>query len=311
MCKIRNILTSCVFLQKKRNESFIKLTTMKTIKILRPLAYSCLILLGCLSGTQAQQPQIKARQASLAVSPASVDAKVKRGASYTQNFTLTNSTGTRLKFRCSVGDFWYDENNKRLTGRAGTLPRSASLWLQFSSEEVIIEPFSSAVVKAVITVPPGVSGSFYTVPTFEGMPVDKPPVVSANENSTASIGIRFRGVMMLTTDEGAEYNVEIMKGQITPPTAASELEINLDLRNRGSAHAKVRGAFAILNSSGTLVGRGNIEEKRFLPTQRDRLNNKWSGELSPGNYTGVITLSYNRVGLEPTSLVYEIPFTVK
>jgi hypothetical protein len=116
---------------------------------------------------------------------------------------------------------------------------------------------------------------------------------------------------MLTTSEGSEYNVEVMSGSITPPTASTEFQMNLDLRNRGTAHAKVRGAYAILNSAGTLAGRGTIGEKTFLPTQRKSLESRWSGELAPGNYICVATLSYNRVGLEPSSLIYEIPFTVK
>lgn len=257
--------------------------------------------------------EAQAQSASVAISPASIDARVKPGASYTQNFTITNNTGERLRFRCSVEDVWYDEQNRRLTGRAGTLPRSASLWTQFTPSEIIIEPHSSATVKAVITVPQTAAGSFNIVPVFEGMPADKPvaDAIVKTSTATATIGIRFRGLMLLTTTEGAEYNVEIMGGQISPPTGSREMEINLDLRNRGNAHAKVRGAFAILDASGKLTGRGNIEEKRYLPTQRTNLHSKWSGELPPGNYTCVVTLSYNRVGLEPTSLVYEIPFTVK
>ena len=275
-------------------------------KFLQLFVCSSIALLVCFSAANAQQ-------ASVTISPASIDAKVKRGASYTQNFTITNNTAARLIARCSFTDFWYDENNKRLNGRAGTLPRSASLWAQFSPAEIIVEPNSSAVVKAVITVPQSASGGYYTVPNFELNPVA--PQAAAGENfsnvSTAAIGIRFRGLMMFTTEDGAEYNVEIMGGKISPPTISSELEINLDVRNRGTAHAKVRGSFAVLNSSGALAGRGNIDEKRYLPAQRDFIKSRWAGDLPPGNYTCVVTLSYNRVGLESTSLVYELPFTVK
>lgn len=277
---------------------------MKTYKPINFIFSSIVIILAGFSALFAQT-------ASVTISPASIDAKVKRGASYTQNFVITNNTPERLKFTCSFNDFWYDEKNNRLTGKAGTLPRSASLWMQFTPSEIIVEPKSSATVKAVITVPLTVSGGYYTVPVFEGAPFKEPvnkmmPVSTAN----ASIGIRFRGMMLFTTLEGAEYNIEIMNGQVTPPTATSELKINLDVRNRGTAHARVRGAFAILNSDGTLVGRGTIDEKRYLPTQRDFIKGTWSGELPPGNYTCVATLSYNRVGLEPVSLVYELPFKV-
>lgn len=253
----------------------------------------------------------RAQQASVAITPASIDAKVQRGTSYTQNFTISNNTSAPLKFRCSVNDMWYDEQNNRLTARAGTFPRSASLWIQFTPSEIVVQPNSSATVKAVITVPQGATGSFYTVPVFEGMPLENSQKVAQTNVSTASIGVKFRGMMMFTTSEGSEYNIEIMNGKVSPPTASSELQMNLDLRNRGTAHARVRGAFAILNASGALAGRGNIEEKRYLPTQRDFIKGKWAGELAPGKYTCLVTLSYNRIGLEPTSMVYEIPFEVK
>src|SRR5258706_11827143 len=153
-----------------------------------------LVLLIC-SGSVMAQP------ASVAITPASIDTKVKAGASYTQSFTLSNSTNERLRFRCSANDMWFDEQNRRITTDAGTQPRSASLWIQFTPSEVIIEPHGSAVVKATITIPQIASGSFYTVPVFEAALVEKPlmQTVAQTTDSTASIGIRFRGLMMLTT----------------------------------------------------------------------------------------------------------------
>jgi hypothetical protein len=290
--------------------SFIFMKIKKPIcRSLLFLIYTFILLLGSPNSVQAQ------KQASITVMPASLDAKIKGGSSYTQNFTLVNSTDMRLRFNCSVGDFWYNSENKRVNGRPGTLPRSASPWVQFSPAEIVIEPNSSAVIKAVVTVPQGVSGSYFTMPIFEASPADKPnliePTAKIENTATAAIGIRFRGLMMFTTEGTSEYNVEIMGGRILPPTASSELEMQLDLRNRGTAHANLRGAFAILNSSGALVGRGKTEEKRYLPGQRNVLRGAWAGELPPGNYTCVITLSYNRVGLEPVTLVYELPLSVK
>src|SRR6266576_1543259 len=81
---------------------------------------------------------------SLGLTPALVDANVKRGLTYNQNFTVVNNTNTRLRFHCSVSDYWYDEHNGKLLGRPGTLPRSASSWVQFAPNEVVVEPRSSA-----------------------------------------------------------------------------------------------------------------------------------------------------------------------
>jgi hypothetical protein len=171
----------------------------------------------------------------------------------------------------------------------------------------------SGVIKATITVPKDASGSFYTVPVFEAAPVEK-RVISGTANAfsaTASIAIRFCALMMLTTETGAEYNVEIMGSKVVPPTASAEMELSLDLRNRGTAHAKVRGAYAIVDSAGKLAGRGKIDEKRFLPTQRNSITSKWSGELKPGDYTAIVTLSYDRVNMDPMSLVQELSFQVR
>jgi hypothetical protein len=117
-------------------------------------------------------------------------------------------------------------------------------------------------------------------------------------------------MMMFTTLDASEYNVEIMGGKISPPSASTELAMELDVFNRSTAHIHLRGAFAIINPSGVLVGRGDIPTKKYFPAQRNLIETGWSGELPPGNYTSVVTLSYDRVGMTPATLVYEIPFTV-
>jgi hypothetical protein len=265
-------------------------------------------LLSCFATASAQK-------ISVAITPASIDAKVSRGASYVQVFTLVNDTGTRLRFKCSLADMWYDENNNRVAGLAGTSERSASSWIQLTPEATIVEPHSSGKVNAVITIPRTAAGSYYSVPVFEAMPVDEPlsPDATLPKVSTAkaTIGLRFNGLIMLTTLDAAEYNVEIMGGRITAPSASTELALELDIRNRGNAHVRVHGAFAILNGSGILVGRGSIEEKRFLPEQKNILPAGWAGELPAGTYTSVITLSYDRVGKEPATLAYELPLIVQ
>jgi hypothetical protein len=248
---------------------------------------------------------------SLGLTPALVEAKVKRGATYTAAFSLSNNTGTRMRFRAATGDYWYDEHNSRVTGPPGTLPRSASLWVQFSPAEFVVEANSSATVKAIITVPAAANGSYYTSPIFEGEPTDARAAPPGSGTIIASVAIRFRGLLLLTTEDAAEYNVEITNGSAAPPTATSALEIQLGVRNRGTAHARTRGIFAILNASGSLAGRGRLEGKSFLPGQRDTLKAQWTGELPPGLYRAVVTLTYDRVGLEPATLLYEIPFEVR
>jgi hypothetical protein len=249
---------------------------------------------------------IHAQKQSLGLTPALVDANVKPGLTYTQNFTVVNNTTTRLRFHCSVSDYWYDEHNARLSGRPGTLPRSASLWIQFAPEDVLVEPNTSTTIKAIISVPKDASGGYYTIPFFEGEPAEKPDLKAGS-----TFAVRLGGLLMLATEGKSEYNVEVKSGKVQPPTGSSELEIQLDIQNHGTSHVRLRGMFAILDSTGKLVGRGRNEEKTYLPGQRDFYKAPWGDDLAPGHYTAVVTLTYDRAGLEPATLVYELPFDLK
>lgn len=270
-------------------------------KILFSFASACLAL-WCSIGTAVQAQ-------TLGLTPAIMEATVKRGGTYSNTFTLSNGTNARLRVRCLVSDYWYNEHNQRITGRAGTLPRSASLWVQFTPTEFIIEPRSSGHVQATITVPQGAAGGYYAVPIFETENADASSLaLPVAGTARANLKIRFEGLLLLTTEDATEYNVEIMAGQVVPPTAASPLEMNLDVRNRSTAHARVHGVYALLDASGKLAGRGKIEEKRYMPGQRDSLKTAWAGALAPGHYTALVTLSYDRGGMEPATLVYELPF---
>jgi hypothetical protein len=272
-------------------------------KLLFFFASACIALL-CSAGNSI-------RAQSLGLTPAIMDATVKRGHTYTNTFTLSNGTNTRLRVRCLVSDYWYDEHNQRITGRAGTLPRSASLWVQFTPSEFIIEPRSSGTVQAIITVPLRASGGYYVAPVFETEDADASARAPQAEGmARATMKLRFEGLLLLTTEDATEYNVEIMAGKIASPTASSPLEMNLDVRNRSTAHARVRGVYALLYASGKLAGRGKIEEKRYMPGQHDSIKTLWAGELAPGLYTALVTLSYDRAGMEPTTLIYELPFEV-
>lgn len=261
------------------------------------------ILLGAL-GAGAANAQ------SLGVSPAFVDAKVKSGATYTRDYTITNNSGARLVVRCSVADYWFDDQtNTRVDGRPGTLPRSASSWVQFSPAEVFVEPHASAVVRVVITVPQSAAGGFYTVPTFDIEAAEARP--ARDGTASAAVAVNFRGLLLLSTAGNSEYNVEIVGGKAAPPTPSSPLGIVLDVRNRSTAHVGLRGQFAILNAAGGFAGRGRIDEQRYMPGQRRELATSWPGELTPGHYTAVVTLTYERAGQEPASLLYEQAFEVR
>jgi hypothetical protein len=245
---------------------------------------------------------------SVAMSPAFVEASVKRGTTFTQSFTISNGTTSRLRFQTSVSDYGNDEKNNRVVGRAGTLPRSASAWVQFSPSEVVVEPGTSAEVAVIVTVPSTAEGGRYAMCFFEGEPADAP---SQSSTASATIRVRLGAPLLLSVAGASKYDVAVLGGEVSPPTATSELLADLDVINRGDAHARFAGMFAILDGNGRLAGRGRIEEKRFFPGQHDTYRVRWAGELAPGHYTLIVTLKYDRAGADPGSLLHELRFDVE
>jgi hypothetical protein len=276
---------------------------MLTKRLLLRIGAAPLLLLAALSAQAiAQQSQ------SVGLSPAYLDADVKPGSVYTQEFAVSNRTSARLRFRASLGDLGYDAENRRVEARPGTTPRSASPWVRFVPDELTVEPGGSAKFKAVITVPDSARGGYYTVPYFQGEPVEEQ---STPGRLSQGVAVRLGGLLLLATSSGSEYRVLVKGGAVVPPSSSSPLSLALDLKNEGNAHAVLKGTFAFLDGSSRVAGRGQISEQRLLPGQRAQAESEWAGELPPGDYTAVVTLTYARAGSQPATLVYEIPFAVK
>ncbi|MBC7796639.1 MAG: hypothetical protein H7Z37_07190 [Pyrinomonadaceae bacterium] len=257
-------------------------------------------------------PTTPVRKPSLGVAPAIVIANVKPGKTFTQEFTLANGSDGYVRFRCSLGDYWFDKDNAPVLASAGTLERSASPWIQFTPSEVLIAPQSSVVVKAVISIPQNAVGGYYSMPFFEGEAAEPPNSVASKGEirAVSSIALRIGGLIMLSTEKDSDYNIEIVNGKATPPTDSTELELTLDVINRGNVHAYLKGLFAILDDKGQLVGQGKIEDRMAMPSQSRTLKGIWSGDLPPGDYTVLSTISFERAGLAPMSLVNEVPLKV-
>lgn len=288
-----------------RKDARKNLETVNKSSVLTNLAALLLLCGGMSLGANAQQTQ------SVGLSPAYLEAYVGRGQAYNQEFTIVNKTTTRLRFHCSVSDFWYDEKGDRLEGRPGTLPHTASTWVQFTPSEIIVEPMSSAKFTAVISVPANATGGYYTIPYFQGEQAEEPNHPSQKKlTAEYSVAVRLGGLMMFATTEGSEYNLSVKGGAVHPPTATSPLELELEAENLGNAHVLLHGTYAFLDANGRVAGRGQFEEQRYLPGQRRSFKTDWAGDLAPGHYTAILTLTYPRAGSTPTSFVYEIPFDV-
>lgn len=256
------------------------------------------LIFGCFELTASAQ------NAGVGVSPLVIETTAEKGGAFVSRFTVTNNLPTPVVVRASVKDVWHD-GGRRVEAEPGTQPRSASSWLRFNPSEVVVKPRGTATIEAVVSVPPSASGSYYTMPVFDFSRADG----AGGEGPGAKVGFRFQGRIVVTTPDAAPA-LKIAGGEVAPPTNATPLVLTLDLSNTGNAHLAPAVTFAVVDGSGRLVGRGKMPTRKLMPSESAPASGTWAGELPPGRYNVVSSVSY-KAGPDTTkTVVKEITFAV-
>jgi hypothetical protein len=118
--------------------------------------------------------------------------------------------------------------------------------------------------------------------------------------------IRLGSLVLLSAESTEQYGIQISDAQLTPPAAARTLKLDFLLSNQGNSHIFPEAKLAILDSRRRLAGKAEAEVRRFFPLQKDRLSVSYAGELPPGNYTAILTVSYGPDMIDTA----EFPFSV-
>lgn len=87
------------------------------------------------------------------------------------------------------------------------------------------------------------------------------------------------------------------------------MSLDFDLLNAGNTHIFPLARVAVLDAAHKLVAKADNQEevKRFLPGQKNSVHVGWTGNLPPGEYSAVLTVSYGEDRIE----TQQIPFAVK
>ena len=240
-----------------------------------------LVFAGLLSGLPLRaQTDISAQTSpavekpSISLSPAVVMAKGSFGQALTQTLTLTNNTGADLGFDLVAQDVIV-KNGKRVFVPAGELPDSIAASAVFSPKSVFIRAHTSGIVDLRLTLPAktdvrAVSAIF--------MGTDKLRTSSSAVAMTASLAALFTFNL---TD-----NVKLQQepAQVTPASSTENMKITQWLANIGSEPVLPEGTAAILNASGTLVGKATFAPQRLLPGERLRFVAEYPDQLKSGEY---------------------------
>ena len=228
-----------------------------------------------------QTAAVLAARSSVSLAPAVVLVRCKFGQSYTQTLTLTNQTQQDFVFEMVAQDVVV-RDGKRGFVPAGETARGIAETAVFSQKRVVVKPGQSAMVGVTFTVPQETSLRA-AVALFRGSNkvLGGGPVMM-----TASLGALF------TFTVSENFQVEGSSVTVSAQSATANLGITQVLTNSGSEPVIAGGVAALLNETGTLVGKALFEEQRLLPGEQLAFRTEYPGELKTGRYRVFASFRY-------------------
>jgi hypothetical protein len=239
------------------------------------------------------------------LTPGTVEMKFVPGQPVSFDLEFTNAGSAPIEMHTTVSDWGYDEKGGKIFPPSGTLPRSAATWVEVVPQTFTVPGNQSGKMRVMITPPAKAEGGYYCVIFAESKPVLSREATKKEEAIYANF--RMGSLVMLTAEHTERYKIEVGTPKLKPPTATQPLSVEVPLENQSNTHIFARAEMAVLDANRKPVARIASNPVRLLPQQKDTLSLTWSGEISPGNYTGLLTVVYadNKLSTQ------EVPFTVE
>lgn len=211
---------------------------------------------------------------SISLSPAVVMAKGNFGQGLTQTLTLTNQTARDFAFEMVAEDVVV-KDGKRTFVAAGETPNSIAATAVFTQKTVLVKAFTSLSVDVRLTIP-AKTDVRAIVAMFRG--TDKLPSSNGAVGMTASLG----SLITFNLSDNVKLQPEAVR--VIPASESANMKITEWISNSGAEPVLPEGAAAILNSTGTLVGKATFDPQRLLPGERLEFSAEYPGDLPPGSY---------------------------
>ena len=218
----------------------------------------------------------------ISLSPSVVMLTGEAGQSHRQTLRLTNHTARELAFTLDAQDV-VGENGRRTFLAAGEHPGSIAATAVFSSKEIVVPPNGVAAVDVTVTVPRG-SAIRGVAAVFRGQ-----TIVGSQRGvaMTASLGA------LMTFTLSTDLRIDGATPEVDEQTDASNLALTEWVTNVGAEPVVAGGAAALLNASGTLVGKVPVEPQRLMPGERLAFKAEYPDLLPPGRYRAILSLEYD------------------
>ena len=233
---------------------------------------------------------------SISLSPAVIMAKGNFGQGLTQTLTLTNQTARDFAFDLIAEDVVI-KDGKRVFVPAGETPNSIASTAVFSQKAVVIKAFSSGTVDVRLTLPTQ-TDIRAVVAMFRG--TDKLPTSTGAVGMTASLGA------LITFNLTDNVKLAPEPVQVKPATDSANMTVSQWIANTGAEPALPEGTAAVLNASGSLVGKATFAAQRLLPGERLEFSAEYPADLAPGKYRALCSFQFDGKTLTSES-TFDVP----
>lgn len=219
---------------------------------------------------------------TITIAPASLSLKGSAGKMHTQNFKVSNLTGTSYSFKVDIADVIV-ENGQRRFVPAGQTANSIAALVTPLRTELKLAPGEEAVVP-VTFVMPAESHIRAVAVFFHGVPDTVAP-------TQRRILLNLGAVVDFSMSN--EVVLNSISLDVAPQTATTNTVIRQQLANVGPEPTIVKGVAAFLDESGKLVAKAALSQKRLLPGERNSVMAEFAGTLAHGRYRVVSSLEYS------------------
>ncbi len=231
-------------------------------------------------------------QSAFAISLRIENPKVKltlaRGEVKSGTLGIQNTEHQAALVRVYLEDWDYNQSG---TGEkdffaAGSLENSASEWMSLSSNSFTLPQFGRKEVSYTVSVPEdGVSGTYHAAVFFETLVGE----TTNEEGAKVLVAARLGTVVTIEIDGTMDKTGVVKDIVMNPPIGNRPVEFTVTFENTGNADIELKGNVMILDSTGLVKGRSELNSINTRGGMTASRNSSWTGKLDPGAYDLIFT----------------------
>lgn len=227
---------------------------------------------------------------SMDVTPLRVQVRMDPGAEYTNAVQVTNSGAEPLRLRAYLEDWTLDEVGTPIFQPAGSMPRTASAWIDVGPSDLLLKPGETEFVRFTIHVPRGMGeGAFYTSLILENVPLNRA------ELGPNQVFIRGRVGCMLYVTIGEPEKSARIKSLVSVERDGNRYLV-MEVENTGQDFIRLAGAVDFLVGEQEVGDRVAVPDVPVLPGTHRLVEFEVSPEQSAQNSLARVTIDLGDTG---------------